>query len=957
MKKKYYAFSLLLAGLIAGSLVSCNNDEESVIVDGDVTGVLVSGPYSVEIGKSITLIASVQGSSDNRVTWEVSDESIATITSEGVLTGLKEGQVEVKAISVKDPNFYGTWNVQVNGVQASEIEIVIDTSNPDIYVEDGIYYIPGGVEFYISYELKNGSKIPDSVSYTFSFVSQDETPTSADCTIETVVGSSGKYDSAKIKFNRAFEGGLITASASYLSSVSADMKSTIYVNSYDKNGENTTKVLDIIDKISAKEQTNLLSATQQVTQNDTLTKTSFESYLDGTYSTKETYNDDSLTSKEYAYATLDEKENIFYYFSYNEDKTIDEIYANESYALESLADYKAKVAVGHLVVDGVPTYGFANLLKAIFTNELYQGETSFGDFTTNSNATYTFDTNLVNITSHFVDDFDIEMEVNFTLNYNENYEISSYSYEVSTKEYNEDELTVKYQEIGKDFVYGDKTLDNVHKVSLNDYYITSFEAKYIENYAELTLGNGADNSRYEYISFEEDGDNGRDSYIASYDHTIPLKITNFAPNTASLLIDVAKITATNSVAGTRSISIFEDGSALLNAPKDEDGYFIVSQDVVTFETRGGGVDEVVINWTKPELIGLNFDCPRNQDVNVTHEFPSIRPYQETPYFWLNADPDDSIYSFDMKVVSGNSEGINLKRYESDRSIPSGAYTVQSLLPGTYEFYFYVEGYETIKTENFTLTVLDPISAKTYRENLVGNTYYYKTETMKYSLYFENDHNIVLTTPVLSSGSASQTTSVNISYTISDGRVSITPDVIDGEAQVNQIFDSDISYFESAYATDLRISEDFSSVSISLRLRADAENDQYNYNYYYCTFTLPADLSDLTNKSFASEALLNGKATMSRLVITFNENNQGIMVLTEISTGNVLANLTFDYENDATLKVITLKNVVINNSTVDGLVYLNSEMKDENTLLVKFECPTNFGYSLSTIYTFDLTSPL
>ena len=215
MKKKYYALTLLLSGLIIGGLVSCNNNENPGVIE-NVTKVLVSGPYSVEVGKSITLIASVQGTSDNRVTWSVNDTSIASITDEGVLTGLKEGEVEVKATSLKDPNFYGTWNVKVNGVQASGIEIVIDTSNNDIYEEDGIYYIPGGVEFYITYSLKGGSKLPDSVSYNFSFADQSENATASDCVIKPVIGPSGNYDSAIVKFNRAFEGGIITASASYL---------------------------------------------------------------------------------------------------------------------------------------------------------------------------------------------------------------------------------------------------------------------------------------------------------------------------------------------------------------------------------------------------------------------------------------------------------------------------------------------------------------------------------------------------------------------------------------------------------------------------------------------------------------------------------------------------------------------------------------------------------------------
>lgn len=955
MKKKYYALTLLLSGLIIGGLVSCNNNENPGI-DENVTKVLVSGPYSVEVGKSITLIASVQGTSDNRVTWSVNDTSIASITDEGVLTGLKEGEVEVKATSLKDPNFYGTWNVKVNEVQASGIEIVIDTSNNDIYEEDGIYYIPGGVEFYITYSLKGGSKLPDSVSYNFSFVDQNENTTASDCVIKPVIGPSGNYDSAIVKFNRAFEGGIITASASYLSSVSADMKASIFVNSYDKNGENTTNLLSILENISLKEKSNLLSGVQEIKQGETTTTTTFNSYLDATYSKKEITSKDSLVNEEYAYSTLDEEKNIFYYFSYNKDKTINEIFVNETFISENLEKYQNNVSKAHFMVDGIPTYGFANLLSLIFTTNYYQGETSFGDFTMNSNASYTFNANQVKVNTLFTNDLDIEVKVNFELNYNALYEISSYKYEVFTKRVDEEELTLKYEENGKDFVYGEKTLDTTKEVSLSDYYVTSFKIKFIDNYAETVLGPGADNSRYEYISFTPNGSDNRDLYIASYDHTIPLQISDYSPSSASFLIDVAKVTSLNSVAGSRNFVVFEDGSILISAPKDEEGYFIVSEDVVTIETRGGAVETIVINWTKPELKGLNFDCPQDKDVNSSRQFTPIRPYKETPYFWLNADPDDAIYSFNMKIVSGNSSGIKFISYESDKNIPNGSYTIQGLIPGDYEFYFYVEGYDTIKTENYTLTVLEPISIDTYKQNLIGQTYIYKTDAMECSIYFENDHNIILTTPNLTTVGGNITDSVNISYTISEGRVSITPDVVDGETKVNQIFDSETSYFESAYADDLIISEDFSNVKINMRLRSDSQQDTYNYHYAYYTFSLPADLSDLTNKSFSCDSFLLGKSTMTNLVISFNENNVGTMILKELSTNDILANLSFSYLYDSTLASLEISNVTFVSSSVEGLVYVNSELND-NILRIKFDCPTGFGYSLSTIYTFDLTSPL
>ena len=90
--------------------------------------------------------------------------------------------------------------------------------------------------------------------------------------------------------------------------------------------------------------------------------------------------------------------------------------------------------------------------------------------------------------------------------------------------------------------------------------------------------------------------------------------------------------------------------------------------------------------------------------------------------------------------------------------------------------------------------------------------------------------------------------------------------------------------------------------------------------------------------------------------SFNENNVGTMILKELSTNDILANLSFSYLYDSTLASLEISNVTFVSSSVEGLVYVNSELND-NILRIKFDCPTGFGYSLSTIYTFDLTSPL
>ncbi len=64
-----------------------------------VTKVTISGKSSVTVGKTITLSASVStiGNADKTVKWESSDTSIATVSSKGVVKGIKPGTVTIKA--------------------------------------------------------------------------------------------------------------------------------------------------------------------------------------------------------------------------------------------------------------------------------------------------------------------------------------------------------------------------------------------------------------------------------------------------------------------------------------------------------------------------------------------------------------------------------------------------------------------------------------------------------------------------------------------------------------------------------------------------------------------------------------------------------------------------------------------------------------------------------------------
>ena len=318
----------------------------------------------------------------------------------------------------------------------------------------------------------------------------------------------------------------------------------------------------------------------------------------------------------------------------------------------------------------------------------------------------------------------------------------------------------------------------------------------------------------------------------------------------------------------------------------------------------------------------------------------------------------------MRITSGDADGLSLVPHDgdTDKEVPAGAYTIEALKTGTYTFYFYIVGHENeFKTETFTLEVLEPISVDEYKANLIGKTYEYSTGTMEYSLKFENETTMVLTMPTVSGDreegetpSESGEVSVNIKYQISTGRVTVLSDAADG---VNQIFNSNDSYYESVYAGDIDISDDYRNVTLQLRLRSDAGNDPHNYNYNGVTFTLPADTSDLAGNSYKGEEFLNGYGSRCTLTVTFTNDSEGTFVLTNNNNQSVVAEYSFKYTSNADTNSVELSEVTVTNSTLKNLSFASARMGSNDTLNISFTVALASGYSYQTTFSVDLKNPL
>lgn len=130
-------FSLAGALTIAG-LTACG-DKVTVpppvqqTVDSVVHSVTVSPPSAtIAVGGKIILAASVDagaGVSNRTVTWSTSDATVATVGTDGTVTGVKAGTVSITASAVANPAVKGASAITVGGGGGGPVTVLISAIN------------------------------------------------------------------------------------------------------------------------------------------------------------------------------------------------------------------------------------------------------------------------------------------------------------------------------------------------------------------------------------------------------------------------------------------------------------------------------------------------------------------------------------------------------------------------------------------------------------------------------------------------------------------------------------------------------------------------------------------------------------------------------------------------------------------------------------------------------------
>lgn len=102
-----------------------NYTEESTEVV--LTGLNVSGGSSVQQGKTLQLsvVYTPVNTTQTGVTWESSNQSIATVNANGLVTGIAEGNVVITATSVVNTTIKATFNLNINAVVSDKMEFIV----------------------------------------------------------------------------------------------------------------------------------------------------------------------------------------------------------------------------------------------------------------------------------------------------------------------------------------------------------------------------------------------------------------------------------------------------------------------------------------------------------------------------------------------------------------------------------------------------------------------------------------------------------------------------------------------------------------------------------------------------------------------------------------------------------------------------------------------------------------
>ena len=112
-------FNILLVGLLIINQ-SCNKEEENIIIS--ITSISIQGDFIEDAGTSqLTALIFPENATNQIVEWSVSNEDVATIDQNGLLTGVSDGIVTVMVAATDGSGVRATKSIAVSGFSPKAI--------------------------------------------------------------------------------------------------------------------------------------------------------------------------------------------------------------------------------------------------------------------------------------------------------------------------------------------------------------------------------------------------------------------------------------------------------------------------------------------------------------------------------------------------------------------------------------------------------------------------------------------------------------------------------------------------------------------------------------------------------------------------------------------------------------------------------------------------------------------
>ena len=687
--------TLLILSIAALGLAGCNpaassstiSNSESTsekIAVSDIT--LSASSLSMMKGETQTITATVlpENATDKSLTFASDNESVATVTNEGVVAAVSKGSATITVSSVSNPAISKTVAVTVSEpVTAEGLEVKLQetvvTETEDLTGGEKItkFALEEGSDYHLVATITPSDATQNKVVYEVEPGREDNLTIDEDGTVHalkvwarikvtaTIEGTSIKHDiyfavySAEDMALKKLYGMEQTTKAAEAEKA---IKEALKIEDYD-NG-----VVDETDTITASIYSDEV---YEVRYNDSYSPYSYKRhrYIDdgSLIDVKLDYDNGELTDYESTPIdgeTLTEEDAKFnsstiYYSSNNGISGIlynDFLSASEMGGNEAIASYKITDENGKMTIDAVYETG------QWFTTYYIQS------------MEITYDENLV-----------IKQAIYRTAEYNsdpynEDGTLNEDVYPSSERQYT---LTLEL---------GERTA-SPDKINLDDFYYTDFTPKFTGSYDEYYVGK-----------------------------TYKLGIESFAPSTASDLVDEVKITEASDIEGKNVVAIASDGQSFTVNSKGKAALTIASKNVTK-------VVEITTDLMPIQSIEIDYDGATALMAGETSDLISA-----------NVSPSDaSDTSYTASIIKGgeyavlNDQGLGYYSLTINEDVD----TEQTIIVEFKTNGVNAEGKKLTATIEFTIAL--PIDPSEIQSTLLANDWYEgKGTDDEYVVSFQED---------------------------------------------------------------------------------------------------------------------------------------------------------------------------------------------------------------------------